>query len=151
MFYSDGLDFKCRMCSYCCSSEPGYVFLSENDIERMCKFLSLDRETFLKTYTRLVDYGTHYLVSLTERKNYDCEFLSPEGCTVYDARPEQCRTYPFWKSVLESRETWENEAQYCKGINGGRKVSKKEIEEFLKRGENNPPYIIFKHPGFKKG
>ena len=85
MFYSDGLDFKCRMCSYCCSSEPGYVFLSEKDIERMCKFLSLDRETFLKTYTRLVDYGTHYLVSLTERKNYDCEFLSPEGCTVYDA------------------------------------------------------------------
>ncbi len=129
---------------YCCSTEPGYVFLSDGDIERLSKFFSIDRDTFLNTYTRFVDYSTHYLVSLKEKKNYDCEFLSPSGCTVYEARPEQCRTYPFWKNIMESKESWDNEAGYCRGINRGRKISKKEIEDYLRRNEKNPPFVILK-------
>ncbi len=150
MFYDEGLNFECQMCSYCCSVEPGYVFLSENDIERLSSFFSLDRETFMKQYCRLVDYGTHYLVSLTERKNYDCEFLSEKGCTVYDARPEQCRTYPFWRSIMESREKWDEEAQYCRGINRGRKISAEEIKERLRKGDENPPSFILKKSKLKK-
>ncbi len=142
MFYSDGLNFECQRCMYCCSSEPGYVFLSHKDLERLSSFFGQDVETFIDIYCRLVDFSTHYLVSLTEKKNYDCEFLSKSGCTVYEARPEQCRTYPFWKSVLQSSKTWETESSFCPGINKGRKILKSEIEEALKRDENNPPYMI---------
>lgn len=144
MFYKDGLEFECQKCLYCCSTEPGFVFLSDYDIERLSKGLEVDRDTFLSLYTRLVDYGTHYLVSLKEKKNYDCEFLTPQGCSVYESRPEQCRTYPFWPAIMESRSKWDEEAHYCRGINKGRKIRKEEIEEYLRRGQENPPFIIFK-------
>ena len=35
VFYSDGLRFECTRCSRCCRHTPGYVFLSENDVERL--------------------------------------------------------------------------------------------------------------------
>ncbi len=144
MFYKDGLEFSCQRCLYCCSTEPGYVFLSDLDIQRLSKCLEVDRDTFLTIYTRLVDFGTHYSVSLKEKRNYDCVFLTKEGCSVYSSRPEQCRTYPFWRNILESRDKWDEEAHYCKGINKGRKIQKKEIEDYLKRGDENPPFIIEK-------
>ncbi len=150
MFYRDGLNFECQRCMYCCSSEPGYVFLSKHDLERLSSYLALDIDSFIDIYCRLVDYGTHYLVSLTEKKNYDCEFLSSSGCTVYWARPGQCRTYPFWKSVMENRKTWDMESSFCPGINKGRKISKEEIDECLKRNLDNPPYIIMKGQEKKK-
>jgi len=43
--------------------------------------------------------------------DYGCVFLDPFGqCSIYDVRPVQCRTYPFWPSLLESKEDWDNEA-----------------------------------------
>ena len=54
---------------------------------------------------------------MRERANFDCVFYRPgEGCTVYAARPTQCRTYPFWGRILASPTTWEIEAETCPGI-----------------------------------
>ncbi len=145
MFYSDGLNFTCQMCSYCCANEPGYVFLSEKDIDNLATFLAVDRDIFIKNYTRYVDYGRYYLISLKERTNYDCEFLTKNGCSVYSARPVQCRTYPFWENILSSRSNWDNESIYCKGINKGHKVSKLDIEKALKANSDNAPLIILKN------
>ena len=40
-----------------------------------------------------------------------CTFLNPIGqCSIYDVRPIQCRTYPFWPSILKNKQTWEEEA-----------------------------------------
>ena len=37
-------------------------------------------------------------------------FLNPIGqCSIYDVRPVQCSTYPFWPSLLASKEDWEDE------------------------------------------
>ena len=44
-------------------------------------------------------------------------FLAGRTCTVYDARPTQCRTYPWWISNLRDRESWEEAAELCEGIN----------------------------------
>ena len=79
MFYDSGLSFECQRCRYCCSSEPGYVFLSEKDIENASEALSIPKEEFLALYTRDVDYGLYYMVSLKEKDNYDCIFLSDKG------------------------------------------------------------------------
>lgn len=145
MFYDDGLNFTCQMCGYCCANEPGYVFLSENDISRLAQSLALDRSSFIKTYTRYVDYGRYYLISLKEKDNYDCEFLTKNGCALYSSRPTQCLTYPFWSHILSSLDSWNKEQVYCKGINKGKKVSKKEIEGYLKQNLDNPPIMIFKN------
>ncbi len=141
MFYDNGLRFECQMCRYCCSSEPGYVYLTKNDIESAASFLSLTFDGFIEKYCRLVDFGTYSLVSLRETPDYDCIFLSPRGCAVYAARPLQCRTYPFWKNVMESEEKWKEEGKSCPGIGKGKTISKKEIERRLKAGEE-PPYIV---------
>ena len=113
MWYKDGLKFKCTGCGACCSKEPGYVFLSEEDISRLSGPLGLERATFLKTYTRLV----HGRYSLLEKPNYDCIFLQNNRCTLYQARPKQCRTFPFWQENLVSKAAWEAAGKSCEGIN----------------------------------
>ncbi len=143
MFYDKGLKFECQMCRYCCSSEPGYVYLTKDDIEKASKHFGIDFDSFIKTYCRLVDFGPYFLVSLQETPDYDCIFLSSKGCAIYDARPLQCRTYPFWKNVMESEESWKREGESCPGIGKGRIVSKREIEKRLKDNEM-PPYMIIK-------
>ena len=47
---------------------------------------------------------------LVSTKGHGCTFLTREGgCGVYEARPVQCRAYPFWPRVLKSPETWNHE------------------------------------------
>jgi Fe-S-cluster containining protein len=46
-----------------------------------------------------------------KRNEGGCVFLNPLGqCSIYDVRPVQCSTYPFWPSLLASREEWEDES-----------------------------------------
>jgi hypothetical protein len=49
------------------------------------------------------------------------------GCTVYPARPAQCRTWPFWESNTESRAAWDRAAAGCPGMNHGELISAEEI------------------------
>ena len=46
-----------------------------------------------------------------KRKEGACIFLDPVGkCGIYDVRPVQCSTYPFWPSLVESSEDWLEES-----------------------------------------
>ncbi len=84
------------------------------------------------------------MVSLKEKDNYDCVFLTSKGCSIYDGRPVQCRTYPVGKNVIESEKNWKDEGRSCPGIGKGRKVSYEEIQEQLEKGEANMPYMVLK-------
>ena len=140
-FYRDGLRFECQRCLYCCSSEPGYVYLTKEDIISASAEVGLSPRAFIGIYCRIIDFGTFSMVSLREKSNYDCIFLTGSGCSIYRARPEQCRSYPFWPSVLRSRESWNEEGRSCPGIGKGALVSRREIEERMKTHES---YIIMK-------
>jgi len=140
-FYKDGLQFECARCGHCCRHEPGYVFLSENDINQATDYLSVDREDFLKKYCRIVDIGFFRRVSFIEKPNNDCIFWQDGmGCSIYEARPLQCRSYPFWPSIMESGESWQEESKSCPGMNRGRTHSEKEIRKWLEKRENDPPF-----------
>ena len=141
-FYEKGLRFECQGCNYCCSSEPGYVFLSEEDVKRLSDGLNLDKQSFIDTYCRIVDMGAFKMVSLLEKDNYDCIFLSKEGCKVYPYRPKQCQTYPFWAHVIEDEQSWEAEGHSCPGIGKGKLYTKKEIEAKLDDRVGNEPIMI---------
>ncbi len=143
-YYSNGLEFECQRCRYCCSSEPGYVFLSEKDLDAAALASGLDREAFISIYCRLVDFGAYYLISLKEKENYDCIFLNESGCSIYSGRPTQCRTYPFWSGIVDSEKAWREESKLCPGIGKGRKISKEEIEERLKSDRENNAYVVLK-------
>ena len=84
------------------------------------------------------------MVSLKEKDNYDCIFLGENGCSIYEGRPLQCRTYPFWPSIVESRENWESEKRSCPGIGKGPIINKDTIEELLEKGRENIPYVKMK-------
>ena len=45
----------------------------------------------------------------------DCIFWR-DGCAVYEARPFQCRSYPFWRELLASKKAWREAARSCPGI-----------------------------------
>ncbi|HBP17453.1 MAG TPA: hypothetical protein DEA08_06640, partial [Planctomycetes bacterium] len=100
--------------------------------------LELDLDTFGARYLRMTPDGSY---SLTERPdNLDCVFWVEEvGCQVYEARPTQCRTYPFWPEVVESREAWEVEAESCPGISEeGERYTKARIERIVAGGDETP-------------
>jgi len=139
-FYSKGLSFECTRCSACCRFDPGYVFLSETDLQRLTAFTGLDREDFISLYCRKVDAGGFKRLSLKEKTNNDCWFWEENGCTVYEARPLQCRSFPFWFVTMGSREAWDREAAHCPGINRGRVHTREEIEAWLS-WRKREPYI----------
>jgi len=130
-FYKNGLRFECTRCSKCCRHDPGYVFLSEEDIENIVLATGLSRSEVLERYCRRVQLGIAERVSLKEKKNFDCIFWEESGCAIYNYRPLQCRSYPFWAAIVGSQEAWEREANHCPGINRGKKHSQKCIDTWL--------------------
>lgn len=129
-WYKEGLLFQCTGCGKCCTGAPGYVWLTQEDIDRLSKHLALSEEAFLKKYC-LFSKGRYSLRDLPP--HYDCIFLkNGKACTVYEARPKQCRKFPWWKENLRSKQDWENAAKYCEGINhpDGTIYSQEEIDHF---------------------
>jgi Fe-S-cluster containining protein len=113
-WFSEGLRFKCTGCGKCCTGSPGYVFLSPTDLERLADHFALSTTEFAAKYTYKVDEK----LSLLDRPGSDhCIFLKDKQCTVYEARPSQCRTFPWWIQFLETSAQWEEAGKRCEGIN----------------------------------
>lgn len=136
MNYDQGIKFECQGSSNCCVSREsyGYVYLSKKDINRFCKFIKLQKKDFVKLYCD----KTNGFIHLKEKnENGNCQFLKGKKCTVYKARPEQCRTWPFWSENMNSKK-WNNEiAKFCPGIGRGKLYSQKEIDVKIKKDKEN--------------
>mgnify|MGYP001609693579 CR=1 FL=1 len=64
----DGLKFHCTGCGKCCTGSPGFVWLSEEDIQRLSTFFQLEEKEFLKRYTRRIGKsGLHLRLRNAER------------------------------------------------------------------------------------
>jgi len=139
-FYKDGLCFTCQRCSSCCRFDPGFVNLSETDLEKLLKWANLDRDAFIAAWCRWVPKGDgdEYLC-LKEKADFDC-ILWDDGCKAYESRPLQCSSYPFWSSLVTDEDWWEANAQDCPGINKGTLHSREEIESRLTT-RRSQPYI----------
>jgi Fe-S-cluster containining protein len=134
-FYVNGLRFSCRRCSSCCRNESGFVFLSGEDLRRLSAACNMEYAGFVTTWCRWIPWGGgEFRLSLKEKSDYDCIFWK-NGCTVYEARPLQCRAFPFWNSVLSSRKAWEAAGTGCPGMDCGAMHSREEIEACLERQE----------------
>jgi len=133
-FWKNGLKFACTSCGHCCRHEPGYVFLTPGDLTDLAELKDMSEVEFADKYCRTVDLGIVTRLSLLETAEHDCLFWD-QGCTVYKARPQQCRTYPFWPANLGSKEDWERESQECPGMNQGKKYSARKISAILKKRE----------------
>ncbi len=126
-WYSDGLRFACRKCGGCCTGEPGYVWVTPPDMEKIARHLGMKLDDFTGKYLRRTGSGH----SLRELPNGNCIFLNQNTCSIYRARPAQCRTWPFWKSNLSSPEAWDKLCNACPGGGQGRRYSVPEIHRIV--------------------
>jgi Fe-S-cluster containining protein len=56
------------------------------------------------------------LALIEDPVNYDCVFLKDKRCSVYEARPVQCRTFPWWIQHLREPTDWQAAKERCEGI-----------------------------------
>ncbi|HEY6011547.1 MAG TPA: YkgJ family cysteine cluster protein [Nitrospirota bacterium] len=128
-FYQEGIRFECQGDGKCCVTRGayGYVYLSFNDRRRLAAHLGISCTEFTSRYTKKID-GLYEL----QYTGKDCPFLKQGRCDVYEARPGQCRTWPFWPENMDSA-VWEREvASWCPGVGRGRLYTSDEIEDILR-------------------
>ncbi len=125
---TDTIRFACQPgCTKCCDME-GFVYLTEADLDKASQFLNLTPEEFEKRYV----YRTAHQRRLRKPRASQCTFLTAEGCSIHSVKPTQCRLFPFWPHLLESRREWETTAKWCPGIGQGELV---QIGAALERAE----------------
>ncbi len=123
-WYAEGLRFECRRCGSCCGGFPGFVWVSDEEADAIARRLGIGREEFLREYCKRV--GRRW--TLREVENFNCVMLEGGGCSIYDVRPVQCLTFPFWNQNLRTRRAWDAAARSCRGMNEGELRALAEIE-----------------------
>jgi uncharacterized protein len=139
-WFSAGLPFSCSMCGNCCSGSSGSVRFTDSEADTMAAQLQITTEDFYSKYTRRRGRSSKAYFELKEVRTLsgamDCIFLDREKirgkaiCSLYGARPNQCRTWPFWPELLENEAAWKNAKlgpEGCPGIGKGTVVPYEEI------------------------
>jgi uncharacterized protein len=120
-----GLRFTCTQCGNCCTGPTGFVLFTDDEAGAMAEDLGITKEKFFKQYTRDTIVGRSLNENEVDGFGYDCVFLTREektgktGCSIYKSRPEQCRTWPFWKSNLTGKRAWKGASSGCPGMDTG--------------------------------
>ena len=89
----------CATCKgRCCTGESGYIYVTKSEIFAIAEVLGMDVNEFALKYL----FKKGYKYSIKENKiddSYECVFYDREsnGCKIYNARPNQCKTFPFWE------------------------------------------------------
>lgn len=105
--------FDCHRCGNCCRVGHGQVWVTEMDVQKMASRLQMPVEGFVTRIVRSVGGR----LSLREEGDGSCSLLQgSNACTVYEERPAQCRSFPFWPQLMEEGRALELAAGYCQGI-----------------------------------
>ncbi|MDZ7843329.1 MAG: YkgJ family cysteine cluster protein [Anaerolineales bacterium] len=105
----------CETCGgQCCRGGAGYIWITIEELEAMAAARKMLPGQFARKYVRLVGGK----LSLQEREGpgervcvlFD---ISSGHCSVYQSRPRQCRTFPFWEHF---REKPQDALRECPGV-----------------------------------
>lgn len=106
----------------CCSASWhkgwGFVFLTKEDTTRLSRHLHQPITTFAEfgqfEFTRFspTKINAWYL----KMNAGTCQYFQDGKCGVYEARPTQCRTFPFWPEYITKMEKLK---EICPGIGVG--------------------------------
>jgi len=112
---ADGLRFACQPGCIKCCEQKGFVYLTESDLQRAAEFLGLTPREFERKHV----YRTANKLRLRVPRDSQCTFLRSDGCSIHPVKPTQCRIFPFWPELVESKREWKKTAQYCPGMGQG--------------------------------
>jgi uncharacterized protein len=117
---------KVRCFTACCSNVN--IALPPYDLLRLRKRLGLAADEFIKQYgeIQILDKTLFPVVTLKMRddEKKSCPFVTPEGCTVYEDRPNICRYYPVGMATLRKADAeggkdefyFMTKEEHCKGF-----------------------------------
>lgn len=86
-----GVFYHCQRCTACCRW-PGDVRVGDSEIAAIARFLGMDEEQFIQSYTRL--RADRRGLSLREKENHECILLEGSDCRIQPVKPVQCRGFP---------------------------------------------------------
>lgn len=118
------LKFECQSScpGKCCTVPQGknlFVFLTRNDRIRLSAFLRKPLNKFcsmgLFTSTRFTNKPSRQWFLNSKKGSNTCQFLRSGKCSVYEVRPTQCRTWPYWPELVNET-AWEELKKECPGI-----------------------------------
>jgi Fe-S-cluster containining protein len=122
--------FRCHKgvkCFTACCSNINIV-LPPYDLLRLRKRLGMTSEDFINQYCEIEILAKTLLPVITLKMQNDdkrsCPFVTPDGCTVYEDRPNICRYYPVGMATLRKKEAeggkdefyFMTKEDHCKGF-----------------------------------
>ena len=95
----------CDTCAgNCCIGESGYIWINAQEINTLATHLNISIEELRSNYLEKKGYKYSIKEVKLAEDNYACTFfdLEKRQCSIYEARPIQCRTFPFWDYFKEN-------------------------------------------------
>lgn len=117
-WFEKSASFACSACGKCCKSSDNRVFINPREREAIAAVVGITTEAFDLNYTKDIIHsdGTKLTTLKMHPDKKQCIFLVGNKCSVYEARPVQCRTYPYWPQNMIGKAEWNAEANSCEGI-----------------------------------
>ena len=109
----------CNSCSgNCCIGESGYIWINPQEIQALALHLNLSVDDLKSRYLDKVGYKHSIKEVKLGSNNFACCFfnLEKKQCSIYEARPNQCRTFPFWDYFKENEEEVYKECPAIKNL-----------------------------------
>ncbi len=116
---SSKLPFDCTGCGKCCQTK-GEVYLNPTETRNAASVLNMSIDEFKNSFVaREEDTDDDNKWTVLQQKNVvdsngqemtQCVFLNDDmQCSIYEARPLQCSTYPFWPRIMNDIGSWNDE------------------------------------------
>lgn len=133
------MKFECQTScgGKCCKPQwdgkAGYVFLTKGDMVSISGFLKKPIKAFAEkaqfAFTRFTKKESWQWFLKDGEKQ--CQFLKEGKCSIYEVRPTQCRTFPFWPELMVNT-SYESLKEFCPGIGVGPEVTHHLLSEQVK-------------------
>ncbi|ARR03753.1 putative Fe-S cluster-containing protein [Campylobacter vicugnae] len=120
MIKQDGFDYefdpkKCDECGgKCCTGESGYIWIDESEIKILGEYLGYKPELIKEIFLEKFD-NRYSIKEKPYQKGWACIFFDEKNknCSIYEYRPKQCRSFPFWEHFKTNYKELEME---CIGV-----------------------------------
>ena len=101
--------FKCLHSGRCCEKEYTQINLTIGDLKRIAGFLKIDVKDLFWHYAGMQPFQQEENANVFDLElglEIPCRFRKNNRCVIYEARPLNCRLFPYWIIANFPKEKW---------------------------------------------